>query len=212
MIIKLVALHPRKYCSDGFNVFDGLIVILSSIELILAYSVGADGGRVITAFRAFRLMRIFKLAKKWPELRKLMKNIFLCLQDVSYFSVLLLLFMFIFTLIGMELFAYKLRFTGNDVDLDHGISPRNNFDDFLHAFVSVYAALVGDDWQFIMYDAIRAQGYLTAVLYFVTLLMIGNVILLNLFLAILFGNFEKTESEDRKKKMLAESNLRNRTM
>ena len=90
----------------------------------------------------------------------------------------------------MELYAYKLRFSGDEVDMQDGTSPRNNFDDFLHAFVSVYWALVGDDWQYMMYDAIRWKGYFSAVLYFVSLLMIGNVILLNLFLAILFGNFE----------------------
>ena len=76
-----------------------------------------DGGSIIIAFRAFRLLRVFKLAKKWTELRKLMRTIFKCLQDVSYFSVLLLLFMFIYTLIGMELYAYKLRFSGDEVDL-----------------------------------------------------------------------------------------------
>ena len=140
MILKLIALHPRLYCKDKYNVFDGFIVILSCLEIILFYSgVVGDGGSVISAFRAFRLLRIFKLAKKWTELRKLMKIIYLCLKDVSYFSVLLLLFMFIYTLIGMELYAYKLRFSGDDVDLQDGTSPRNNFDDFLHAFISVYA-------------------------------------------------------------------------
>ena len=76
-----------------------------------------DGGSIIIVFRAFRLLRVFKLAKKWTELRKLMITIFKCLQDVSYFSVLLLLFMFIYALIGMELYAYKLRFSGDEVDL-----------------------------------------------------------------------------------------------
>ena len=106
MILKLLALHPQAYCLDSFNVFDGFIVILSCIEVVLFYSgIVGDGGSAISAFRAFRLLRIFKLAKKWPEVRKLMNTIFLCLKDVSYFSVLLLLFMFIYTLIGMEIYG-----------------------------------------------------------------------------------------------------------
>lgn len=125
MALKLIALHPKKYMADNFNVFDGVIVILSTIEIILIYSgvLGAGGG-AISAFRAFRLLRIFKLAKKWEELRKLLSTIYKCLKDVSYFSVLLLLFMFIYTLIGMEVYAYKLRFSNDECDLSEGTSPR----------------------------------------------------------------------------------------
>jgi hypothetical protein len=67
----------------------------------------------------------------------------------------------------------------------------------------VYAVLVGDDWQTIMYDTIRAQGIWTIV-YFISLIIIGNIILISLFLAILFGNFETEEiDEERKMKKLA---------
>jgi hypothetical protein len=41
-----------------------------------------------------------------------------------------------------------------------------------------------------MYDAIRCQGYAVALIYFITLIVLGNFILLNLFLAILLGKFE----------------------
>jgi hypothetical protein len=65
--------------------------------------------------------------------------------------------MFIYSLVGMELFAYRLQFDkDHEVDIGGGTSPRQNFDDFLHSFLSVYSVLVGDDWQNIMYDAIRA--------------------------------------------------------
>ena len=48
--------------------FDGLIVITSFIELRL------DGSGAITAFRGFRLLRIFKLAKKWTSFRVLVSG------------------------------------------------------------------------------------------------------------------------------------------
>ena len=69
----------------------------------------------------------------------------------------------------------------------------------------MFIALVGDDWQYIMYDAIRCTGYTSAVIYFVSLLVIGNVILLNLFLSILFDNFEKTELEEKAKYKLSQA-------
>jgi hypothetical protein len=55
--------------------------------------------------------------------------------------------MFIYALLGMELYAYKVKFDKHDeVDLEDGVSPRENFDDFFHAFMSIFAVLVGDDW------------------------------------------------------------------
>ena len=57
-----------------------------------------------------------------------------------------------------------------------------------------------------MYDTIRATGY-GSVFYFITLIVIGNIILLNLFLAILLGNFvegdEKDETEIRLSKKIS---------
>ena len=43
MVMKLFALGVKGYCSDRFNVFDGVIVILSTLEVILTYS-NAGGG------------------------------------------------------------------------------------------------------------------------------------------------------------------------
>ena len=46
-----------------------------------------------------------------------------------------------------------------------------------------------------MYDAVRATGY-GAAFYFIALILMGNVILLNLFLAILLGNFTESEPDE----------------
>jgi hypothetical protein len=41
-----------------------------------------------------------------------------------------------------------------------------------------------------MYDCIRAVGPVSS-FYFITLILFGNIVMLNLFLAILLGNFDK---------------------
>ena len=66
----------------------------------------------------------------------------LCLKDIANFSLLLFIFIFIFALLGMELFAFKVRFDkeGSLIPIVDGIiyegsvSPRANFDTFFHAF------------------------------------------------------------------------------
>lgn len=70
MILKLIGLGIRGYCADRFNIFDGVIVILSTIEVILFYSgtSGPSTGGAISAFRALRLLRVLKLARSWVAL------------------------------------------------------------------------------------------------------------------------------------------------
>ena len=43
MVVKVIGLKPRGYVADSFNVFDGLVVVVSIIELIITAS-GGDGG------------------------------------------------------------------------------------------------------------------------------------------------------------------------
>jgi hypothetical protein len=64
---------------------------------------------VFTALRAFRLLRVFKLAKTWKRFQLLLETMVHTLRDVASFSVLLLLFIFILTLLGMELFSNKVK-------------------------------------------------------------------------------------------------------
>lgn len=69
MIIKILGMGPRLFIKDQYNIFDALIVTLSIIDVSLSYSLLSDeakmGKGAISAFRAFRLLRVFKLAKSW---------------------------------------------------------------------------------------------------------------------------------------------------
>jgi len=74
-----------------------------------------------------------------------------------------------------------------------GVSPRTNFDEILWSIITIFEVLMGESWNEIMYSAIRSVGPLAAV-YFIALVVGGNIIMLNLFLAILLGNFEKARN------------------
>ena len=68
MIIKLIGLGFKEYFKDSFNTFDCIIVIISSVDLVLTYSLALNAsGGAISAFRGFRLLRLFKLAKSWKK-------------------------------------------------------------------------------------------------------------------------------------------------
>lgn len=100
-----------------------------------------------------------------------------------------------FALLGTELFVNYVRFSAENeiVPLDdpNGLPPVQNFDKFENSFVSVFVCLIGEDWIMIMHDYMRAyQSRLIPSLYFIILMIIGHLFLMNLFLAILLKNFE----------------------
>lgn len=112
------------------------------------------------------------------------------------------LFMFIYTLLGMELYAYSITFYDDDTSAGilvpyegPSVTPRAHFDVFLRGAVVVFIVFIGEDWNSSMYDAYRGAGS-GAYLYFISLFIIGNLILLNLFLAILLKNFEEPPGGD----------------
>jgi hypothetical protein len=72
------------------------------------------------------------------------------------------------------------------------VSPRYNFDNVYNALVVVFCAILGEDWNNSMYSFIRpgvADKYMVMG-YFLSLLILGNIMLLSLFTAILLQNFE----------------------
>jgi Ion transport protein len=91
-------------------------------------------------------LRVFKLAKSWKRFQLLLETMVHTLRDVASFSVLLLLFIFILTLLGMELFSNKVKINPltNYVDFENGISPEVNFDTFINAFSAVFIVLTND--------------------------------------------------------------------
>ena len=62
----------------------------------------AGGGSATSVLRAFRLLRVLKLAKAIKSLRILLSTIMEVAKNVSYMSLLLLLYVFMFAVLGMQ--------------------------------------------------------------------------------------------------------------
>ena len=193
MIIKIIALGFIAYFKgSAFNIFDCIIVIASITDIfvsnfLLKGSKDQSSGTVITALRGFRLLRIFKLAKQWKRFELLLETLGRTLVDIATFSILLFLFIFTFTLLGLELFAERAKFDRalNVVDISNGQSPEFNFDNFFNSFTTVFIVLTNDAMAAIYQSHYRAVGAASATIFFVLMVIIGQKILLNLFVAIL---------------------------
>jgi hypothetical protein len=95
---------------DAFNLFDLVIVISSLIELLISTS--SKG--IISALRAFRLLRLIKLARSNHTLRCLLDSIAHTIKAIGNFTVILCIFIYVFSLLGMEMFAGKFKFDNYD--------------------------------------------------------------------------------------------------
>jgi len=156
-------------------------------------------GGALTALRGFRLLKVFKLARGWKRLQSLLKTIYKTIKDMGYFSVLLAVFLFMFIILGCELFAYEAVFDGRNgpKDPEGDYVPQSTFNNFLDAFYCIIIVMANDGWAFIYFHQNRAtNAHPKSYLYFLTLLPVCQWVLVNLFLAILLQNFDEQSLTD----------------
>uniref|UniRef100_H9GF31 Sodium channel protein n=1 Tax=Anolis carolinensis TaxID=28377 RepID=H9GF31_ANOCA len=181
MICKVIALHPYYYFQQGWNIFDSIIVTLSLMELSLS-SMGN-----VSVLRSFRLLRVFKLAKSWPTLNTLIKIIGNSVGALGNLTVVLAIIVFIFAVVGMQLFGDMYCKNVNKISTT-GELPRWHMKDFFHSFLIIFRILCGE-WIETMWDCMRVNGQPLCLLVFLLVMVIGNLVVLNLFLALLLSSF-----------------------
>ncbi|TPP39753.1 Voltage-dependent L-type calcium channel subunit alpha [Fasciola gigantica] len=192
MLIKIAASGLADYFSKLFNRFDFFIVIFSIMELLLV-KFGVLNPMGVSVLRCARLLRIFKLTQYWESLRNLVGKLLKSVKSVASLLLLLSIFILICSLLGMQLFGGRFNFITQE-------KPRANFDGILQAMLTVFQILTGEDWNEVMYNGMRAyensHWYAVVVVYFIFLFIVGNYILLNVFLAIAVDNLNDEDDDE----------------
>jgi hypothetical protein len=203
--IKLVAFR-MEYFNDGWNNFDFLIVVAGWIGTITDSIEGLNIGAFMTVLRAFRIGRIFKIVKKYRDLRVIFYTFIGAVPQLTYVGGLLFLLLFIYAVLGVQLFA--------DVQLQDAMNGHANFQTFSRALLTLFRMSTGESWHELMYDASRPQAYnfdcreltyeemlanggqpmscgkpVAAIPYFLSFMVIMSFMFLNLFIAIILENF-----------------------
>uniref|UniRef100_A0A4W6EJD7 Sodium channel protein n=1 Tax=Lates calcarifer TaxID=8187 RepID=A0A4W6EJD7_LATCA len=181
MLFKLVAMDPYYYFQEAWNCFDGFIVTLSLVELALADVEG------LSVLRSFRLLRVFKLAKSWPTLNMLIKIIGNSVGALGNLTLVLAIIVFIFAVVGMQLFGKSYKDCVCKIAADCEL-PRWHMNDFFHSFLIVFRVLCGE-WIETMWDCMEVAGQAMCLIVFMMVMVIGNLVVLNLFLALLLSSF-----------------------
>ncbi|XP_053804398.1 sodium channel protein type 2 subunit alpha-like isoform X7 [Vidua chalybeata] len=181
MVLKIIAMDPYYYFQEGWNIFDGIIVSLSLMELGLANVEG------LSVLRSFRLLRVFKLAKSWPTLNMLIKIIGNSVGALGNLTLVLAIIVFIFAVVGMQLFGKSYKECVCKISSDC-VLPRWHMHDFFHSFLIVFRVLCGE-WIETMWDCMEVAGQTMCLIVFMLVMVIGNLVVLNLFLALLLSSF-----------------------
>jgi hypothetical protein len=183
MALKLLAHGIRGYASVHFNLFDGAIVIISIIEaIIVKTSPDLLQGGGTSALRAFRLLRVLKLAKSWKRLNKVLTSISAAVPAGAASLLVMAIMIIVFALMGMQLFGGQY-----DAAVASGalqVTPRANFNNLWWALVTTFWTFTGENWEHTLYAHMAMNG-IEAFLFFVAMVAVGTYIFGNMYVAIL---------------------------
>ena len=202
LVLKLIGYGIKNYFKDAFNVFDAFVVSLSLVELAINFTSysspfvpdnagkgGASALRAVRIFRIFRVLRVSRLLRKLHFMKVIIQVIKGTAEQFAYIALLMFLFVFIFALLGTQIFGGNYKFMKSETEVRWG------FNSFQSAFFTSFIILTLENWNSLLYDHLRTSVSppLTAI-FFIVWIFIGNYIFLNLFLAILLDGFESSDA------------------
>ncbi|XP_033624023.1 sodium channel protein type 10 subunit alpha isoform X2 [Fukomys damarensis] len=182
MVFKIIAFDPYYYFQKKWNIFDSIIVTVSLLEL----SVVRKGS--LSVLRTFRLLRVFKLAKSWPTLNTLIKIIGNSVGALGNLTIILAIIVFIFALVGKQLLGEAYCNHQAKLTLPGDKEPRWHMMDFFHSFLIVFRILCGE-WIENMWACMEVSEKPICLILFLTVMVLGNLVVLNLFIALLLNSF-----------------------
>ncbi len=183
--------RPWRYFSDPWNVFDFTIVLACWMPFFLpTLSVG-----FIAVFRLARILRILRLVHTLPQLKLLVDAMLKSIPSMGYVGMLLFLLFYIYGAMGVFLF---------------GQNDPAHFANLHMALVSLFQIVTLEGWADIMFVNVfgcddptwgtegctHPSSYgIWAALYFISFVLIGTMIVLNLFIGVIMNSMDEVRSE-----------------
>jgi hypothetical protein len=191
-LVKFIGLGPVIYFSDAFTYLDLAIIGFGILDMVssppptqeIIVKEGTSNSNIasqlgfLRVFRIFRVTRIAKVLKKIKSFRKVISGIRRSISNVSYNLLIVLIFLLIFQLLGMNLL--------NQDNLYYG---------FLTSFYTTFQILTMENWNSIYYSLANTYNRIT-IFFIIIWIFFGNYVLFNLFISILLSSFEIEDDEE----------------
>ena len=172
MAFKLAA-HGRKpwlYFRDGWNVFDFVIVALCCLPMDSQFA---------AVLRLARGLRLLRLVTALPKLQLLVGALLKSLGAMGYVGLLLSLMFYIYGVAGVHLFSQ---------------SDPQHFGSLGAALFSLFRVITLDNWTDI-FRVVQPGAPVAALVYFVSFILLGTMIMLNLFIGIVMNSMAEMHAE-----------------
>ena len=170
-LIKMVAVAPQlqRYFGDGWNLFDFSIIVLSLLPTT---------GQFAMIARLARLLRVMRLISAVPKLRLIVSTLVRSLPSMAHVVLLMSVIFYIYAVAGYHWFhAHDPEHWGN-----LGLS-----------LLTLFRVVTLEDWTDVMYTAMDYQPI--AWLFFVSFVIVGTFVIVNLFIAVVINNLEEAKHE-----------------
>jgi len=171
VVIKLIAVAPKfsRYFRSGWNLFDFSVVVLSLLPAT---------GELAMLARLARLFRVLRLVTTLPELRLIVATLIRSIPSMGNVILLMGLIFYIYAVAGYHLF--------HEHDPEHwrnlGISA-----------LTLFRIVTLEDWTDVMYTGMNLHSL--AWVYFVSFVLVGTFVTLNLFIAVVLNNLDEAKQE-----------------
>ena len=177
VIIKISAHAPRyhHYFRNGWNCFDFIVTVLSVLPA---------AGSLASLARLARLLRVMRLISAFPELRLIVATLIRSLPSMGHVVILMGVIFYIYGVLGYHLFS--------DIDPRHWRSLGI-------ALLTLFRIVTLEDWSKVMYAAMEV--YPMAWIYFVSFVVCGTFVVVNLFIAVVINNLDEAKAERLKELM-----------
>ena len=170
--LKLAAVAPRfqRYFGNGWNLFDFAIIVFSLVP--------ATGEFALVA-RLIRVLRVLRLVSAVPQLRLIVATLVRSIPSMGHVVVLLSILFYVYAVTGYHLFSAH--------DPEH-------WGALGAALISLFQLVTLDDW-FNLYSRAR-EAHPWSWLYFVSFILIGTFVMLNLFIAVVINNLDASKAAE----------------
>ena len=171
--------YVAAYFMNSMNLLDLVVVTCGWVDILLD-SVN------IPFIRSLRAIRILKLFKHFPDIYIWIKVLLVSIVNSISLLGMLLVFIFVFAIIGMQLFGGKMTCPPQLRDAQGFCvnQPRGNFDNFGAAILACFQIITADNWADIMYGAMSGTSSNNGI-FFIVLYYVGNALLVNLIIGAL---------------------------
>lgn len=177
LIAKLLA-YRRNFWSDGWNIFD-FVVVVSSIIFISSN---------VSVIRAFRIFRLLKALAEFPELQVLVSAMLKAIPSMTWALLLLFIIFYIFAVFGSTLY---------------GDAFPELFGDIGDSIFTLFQVMTFESWATAVARPIM-EVHPYAWVFFLVFILLTSITLLNVMVGIVVEAVAQISEANRQKQLSAE--------